>query len=454
MFNRNYLLPMIQEKREANNLSELFYIWKESLDYENKNNYNGFYIDVIRGVFDNIVINFHFDFTVFRKDLAGRWNYKLDFGLNGIIFQKCIFKEDIVIDNTKEDASFIKGCTFEKAIISKGTSNNLLFKNCILNEVNFEDGVFGSDEKVNDKKGKVRFHDCRIQKANFRNTTFHGLADFWKTTFISRVIFYKTDFLNITIFSAVTFKENVLFTYSLFNSKTIFRGTKSEKGMDLSLAIISGELNLFDLNLKYFRHSEPLTEEDYEHEVSEAGSIPLKNKQETYRILKKKYEGQSDNIRALDFKYLERTSQSRATTKEIFRTRKFTNEHFLDFIYAKLKAFVNQIIHILNLFSNGYGKSYFLGLVFTFIIGSLFFSLSLLSTSIYKLSDFTHPFFIIEGNVSHFLNFLNPTHKFNYLGKEFALETFYIGFYIWDFVGRIFVGYGIYQTIQAFRKYR
>ncbi|SEB35718.1 Pentapeptide repeat-containing protein [Tenacibaculum sp. MAR_2009_124] len=445
---------MIQEKREANDWSELFYIWRESLHYDQRNKINGVYIYVIEGIFDNLVINFHFDFTVFRKHWDEGWNYKLDFGLNGIIFQKCIFKEDVVIDNTKEDASFIKGCTFEKAIISKGTSNNLLFKNCILNEVNFEDGVFGIEEKVNDKKGKVRFHDCRIQKANFRNTTFHGLADFWKTTFNNRIIFYKTDFLNITVFSAVTFKDNVLFTYSLFNSKTIFRGTKPEKGMDLSLAIISGELNLFDLNLKYFKHSEPLTEEDYEHEVSEVGSIPLKNKQETYRILKKKYEAQSDNIRALDFKYLERTSQSRAIAKEIFRAKRYKNEHFLDFIYAKLKAFINQIIHVLNLSSNGYGKSYILGLVFTFTLGILFFSLSLLCTSIYKLSDFTHPFFIIENNVSHFLNFLNPAHKFNYLGKEFAHKTFYIGFYIWDFVGRIFVGYGIYQTIQAFRKYR
>ncbi|MFL0096033.1 hypothetical protein [Tenacibaculum maritimum] len=78
----------------------------------------------------------------------------------------------------------------------------------------------------------------------------------------------------------------------------------------------------------------------------------------------------------------------------------------------------------------------------------------MLGTSKYTFDLILGDWFIIDDNISHFLNFLNPTHKFNYLGDDFSKYTLSPSFYIWDFVGRIFVGYGIYQTIQAFRKYR
>jgi hypothetical protein len=54
------------------------------------------------------------------------------------------------------------------------------------------------------------------------------------------------------------------------------------------------------------------------------------------------------------------------------------------------------------------------------------------------------------NDLKYFLEFLNPTHKFDYI-QEDGLTT---RFYLFDFIGRIFVGYGIYQFIQAFRKYK
>ncbi len=45
---------------------------------------------------------------------------------------------------------------------------------------------------------------------------------------------------------------------------------------------------------------------------------------------------------------------------------------------------------------------------------------------------------------------MTPTHKIEYLENE-KPKTF---FYTWDFFGRAFVSYGIFQTIQAFRKFK
>jgi hypothetical protein len=53
--------------------------------------------------------------------------------------------------------------------------------------------------------------------------------------------------------------------------------------------------------------------------------------------------------------------------------------------------------------------------------------------------------------VKQFINFLNPAHSINYIDE---LNPFYGIPYVFDFLGRIAVGYGIYQTVQAFRKFR
>lgn len=57
----------------------------------------------------------------------------------------------------------------------------------------------------------------------------------------------------------------------------------------------------------------------------------------------------------------------------------------------------------------------------------------------------------IKEGFGYFWQFLIPTHKFDYLGVK---QTDSPLFYVFDFFGRIAVGYGIYQFIQAFRKFK
>ena len=102
----------------------------------------------------------------------------------------------------------------------------------------------------------------------------------------------------------------------------------------------------------------------------------------------------------------------------------------------------NFIILTLNTLSNNNGRSWVRGIFFTFIIGILFFSLSIHSTNNYTFS--CSSFFKL------FFEFLNPAHQIKFL-DDFDPNSYT---YMWDFIGRSLIAYGIYQTVQAFRKYR
>ena len=104
----------------------------------------------------------------------------------------------------------------------------------------------------------------------------------------------------------------------------------------------------------------------------------------------------------------------------------------------------------LNWLSNNNGSSYVRAFFFTLGVGWLWFFISLMSTETYYLeSDISEWEF--QNGVRQFIEFLNPIHKVDYLGEDVILSTW---FYVWDFIGKAFVGYGIYQFIQAFRKYK
>jgi hypothetical protein len=346
-------------------------------------------------------------------------------------------------------------CTFDKNVNMSNDNNKscvLTFENCI-----FEKEVIAEDAVMD---GKIRFKNCHFKGVvNFKNTTFNNLADFWGCVFHEKTIFYKTAFLETAVFSATTFKENILFTYTLVNKLIIFRGTKVKKGIDLSLTIISGDLSVFDLNVNDYdaidvskyakdelnknkrsnstkeekqRAFDKIYENKYEKSVYENGEIPLTNKRETFRILKKYYESQSNFIESIPYKKLE---------KESLR-KEFNNK-------TSLTNFLDKGVLFLNKYSNNFGTSIKYSFWFIVLFGGLLFYLSVLQTSLFSFS-FSIDWDSFCKGLGYFMQFLNPTHKINYLGNVNATTLFYI----LDFFGRIIIGYGIYQFIQAFRKFR
>lgn len=334
------------------------------------------------------------------------------------------------LEKPKIDYEFID-CTFNNKEIKIGnTSKNVTFT-----------GKKKFTEKLilrnSDLKGKIRFRYCKFNEVDFRNTKFNDLADFWNCIFQQKTIFYKTDFYGNVVFSSATFKENVLFTYSLIDKVIIFRGTTFNKGFDISTAIVSGIISYFDVKLNYYK-TVP-NKDDYEDNISYNAKIPTKNKRETFRILKNNYEKLSNTSESLEMKELEMKTLLDELKHNILVER-------------KLKYIPNFCLLKLNGCSNNYGNSYIRGGLFTLLTGIIFFYLSSINTNKFILDSCFNWDAFIEGS-KYFWQFLLPTHRFDYFGAtaNFKYESL---FYFFDFLGRIVVGYGIYQTIQAFRKFR
>jgi hypothetical protein len=326
---------------------------------------------------------------------------------NNIEFRNCTFNEKISLTGSYKRSTNFHNCTFSK----EASFSNATFENKVrMQSVTFKDNV------------------------DFDNTKFNDLCDFWNTKFYQTTIFYKTDFLQTAVFSRTIFYENVLFTYTLIDKVAIFRGAIFKKGLDFSTAIINGTLNLFDFNLRDFdSNRKKINEDEYEEMISEEGIIPERNKRETFRIIKKQFENQNNHILALDYSVLELKSHSND-----LQTRAFSKNN------------LNQDLVILglNLISNKNGKSWLRGVIFTFSVAIIFYYITIISTNNYIIG-----WNLSSNNISkagkYFFEYMTPTHKVDFLDTEgTSILT-----YFFDFVGRIFIAFGIYQTVQAFRKY-
>lgn len=363
-----------------------------------------------------------------------------------LVFVNCFFDEDVnfvkgnqivrLSDNTAENSfdyadyetnSFEASVTFEE--------------NCeFLNTLNTKNIVF---------KENFRLHNSVISKVNFGNTKFEKLADFWSSTFISKTIFLKTDFNDTVVFSMATFKENVLFTYTLFSGKSIFSRTKFNKGIDLSQAIIAGDLKPFDLHFN-FNNYEAIyignNDKKYQNHIDNIGIIPLVNKVHTFQILKKAFQDIGNYSDSIAMQREEKNALSVLTKERLKKENK-----------ALVTNKVNQgdkVILFFNRWSNNYGSDFRNGIWFTFSLGFVFYLITLLFTfELWSRWDVCADIDteVIGYFIGGFINFLNPIHKMDYL---LELKPIYGIAYIFDFVGRITVGYGVYQTIQAFRKFK
>ena len=355
-------------------------------------------------------------------------------------------------DKTKRNLKFTK-CNFNFDIIISEVLNEVKFEDCIFNgKVNFISSfdLNATFRRVTFKKNttfansrfnaKARFNEVNFQDTvHFDNTRFADLADFWASTFDKAVIFYKTDFIGITVFSRTTFKKNVLFTYTLIDKVVIFRGTRFESGLDLSLCILNGNFNIFDIILTDFETIAVIDDEDcYEDSVSESGIIPEKNKRETFKLLKTQLQSQGNKIESLKYSNLETITYYKQLHRAFWHQKKY------------YETFNDYIIHWLNSISNKNEKSWVRGIFFTLIIAGIFFYSAVLSTDRYYFSFDLLNLTDFYDCLKLYFEFLTPNHKVAFLDNFDSTPLTYLI----DFAGRAFTTYGIYQTIQAFRKHR
>ncbi|MDO4782356.1 MAG: pentapeptide repeat-containing protein [Capnocytophaga felis] len=109
----------------------------------------------------------------------------------------------------------------------------------------------------------------------------------------------------------------------------------------------------------------------------------------------------------------------------------------------------DKIILYLNKYSNNFGTNWVNGIVFILWVGMISYFLILISLSTQLEWDIDNPD-AWDNFLKHFLEVINVTHWKDI--EPFGVKLNSLA-YFFLFIGRIFIGYGYYQTIQAFRKY-
>lgn len=341
-----------------------------------------------------------------RFEVIGIVKYEFDTLSEHINLSNCIFRDKVIFYN----------CNFEL---------NVNFKNSeFIESVNFKNSKF---------KSKTRFHFSVFHKyCNFENTTFVKLVDFYSCEFRDTQQFHLTDFLDITIFSKVIFYGQVQFIYNKITEKTYisFENAIFKESFDISRANFWGPMQVWGIETKVFPDFSWLYETDNikKHNIKQS-SVSLKCIRESYRRIKQEFRKDNNNIEALRFQEYEMMLYE----KELKLQEKRKKE--------------DVIVLFFNKCSNKFGTSWSRGLGFTLFVTLIFYLLFLLSIA--DNLSLSLNWIGIGNFLKYFLQFLNVA-IWNY--APFGIEDYILG-YIILFVGRIFIGYGYYQTIQAFRKY-
>lgn len=311
------------------------------------------------------------------------------------------------------------------------SGDEIKYSNCTFNfKIDLSNYVF---------KTKVRFHNCIFEKEVVcKNTTFNELVDFYQSTFKTNQIFHLTDFLDISIFSETTFEKGVIFRHNKISNKTYisFEKARFKNGLDISNSNFWCTLQVYGINVDPFSPSKDILNFYKKHYVKKGDDDDELNKnmylgiRESFRRIKQEFRKNENHINALDFHAHEMT---------VFKKELFHQDG--------MKKKKNQIILYLNSASNDFGKSWVKGVYFTFVVGVSFYMVP----SVYYFCTKQIVFDInsVAENLNDFINYFHPLKWMSY--KPYGITNHLMLLIL--YMGKIFIGYGYYQTIQAFRKY-
>lgn len=284
-------------------------------------------------------------------------------------------------------------------------------------------------------ENKIRFRLCEFERIYMNNVTFNDYLEFYNCLFFGKAIISKCSFNENVVFTKSTFHSNCLFTYSNFEKLGIFSRAKfhdkdkNPTALDLSQAIINGQLTFFETDLgNYEAKRIDSNSQKYDEAISEGEKIPIQNKRETFRIIKHQLLQQNNVIESEKYDKLE---------KQTLLEEKDLEAIFEDNVLKTFKIlFTDYFVLKLNKYSNNHKTSWLYALIFTLSVA--FISHSILSIS--ESNDFC------DG--LKFIKLLNP------IDFSFYSDTHSGKIYTVYFLAKISIGFGIYQLIQAFRKYR
>lgn len=327
---------------------------------------------------------------------------------------------NVEFSGSVEGGKFIfEHCEVEnKSNISKSVFHNAVFNNThFKSNVNFDNTKF----RYSVSPDEGNFINCIFESDSYWNNVDFEKGCFFKgSIFKGSALFVGVNNGSFCVgdFSGVTFYKRVVFDNSAF-SKIAFNNCEFADMVSFK-GVRSGFLEIS--KAVFLKGSDFLN--------AKIGNAD----KETFRIIKNEFLKINNQIESLHYR-----SKEMAAYEREFKGTKITTE--------KAMLWLNRM-------SNEHGLNWWSGVKFTVITGLLFYVAYLflgLKELPFQWGWVDWDSFVKASGtaIKFFIKFFIPTHDLDFM-NEFRPNA--AGFII-DFLGRIFVGYGIYQTIQAFRKF-
>ena len=310
---------------------------------------------------------------------------------NELIFENCIINNIILSHVHSKKLEFKSGTRLNKI---------LLHNSCSFNAIYFEADVL-VDDYLEIYKNEI---GALLLSGTVRKAYIETKINLLEIRFLKAIDYIK--FANLESFSH-SYNKRIKIAES--NTKIIFSSCKFNSYNDIYL-------DNTDLSNVEFFNCIP-TNISVDNKLSKRKTHSIKR--EYYKQIKSSFSSTNDFINRLHFQRLELNSYRKS-------------------LQLNWNNLGKLILLQLNRFSNYYGTRWYYGIAFTLFIGLFFFLLYSLTSpcSICTFDDF----------IKYLVLFLNPAHKFNFCNDSPNGYQVLI-----DSISRIFVSYGYYQTVQAFR---
>lgn len=415
--------------------------------------------------------------------IVRKQNVDEDINFSNCIFEKIVsFKEIAFNEITSFSGSIFQDDTeFAKVFFQRHTDfreaifqGNIEFdyvkyaKDVDFNKVNFQEKVYFIDVEFQDEvdfyaaifqnttnflgtnfQEKVYFDNVVFEQniyfervifnnfVRFEYAIFNKIVSFSFSTFQSPQTFYSTNFMDTANFSNTTFEQEAKFTDCKVDSKTLisFQCAIFKKGLDIS----TSNFNLCKLNFLGIRIeniNEALSSAFYDEKRDDTKPFLSIHQRlrETFRFIKNSLYAENNQIEGLEF----HKKEMEVYEKEL---ESKGDEYWQE-----------KIILWFNKMSNHYGTSWLRGVGFTAVwalgILGIILGITTLENSgiVFNLCDVD----AWKHTIKAYIEIINIAKWTDIKPLGYELSGFGLFFL---FVGRIFIGYGYYQTIQAFRKY-
>ncbi|WP_338769532.1 hypothetical protein WAF17_10035 [Bernardetia sp. ABR2-2B] len=190
-------------------------------------------------------------------------------------------------------------------------------------------------------------------------------------------------------------------------------------------------------------------------EIKKVDLSSLKTFNSTFPIKGQIIKGEHKELYEI-FNDLYTSSKNKNDKTEELDYYKASKNNLRKYLYDKEKSASDYSSLISLLISEGYssfGTNFLQATIITVVISFMFFSLMLYNIGYTLELNTTGTKYFCDNLVAYWIQYINPVHRVDFMKEvnpNFSENPFFVFF---DFMGRIFISIGIFETVRSFRKF-